>query len=338
MNRRLFLAVLVAALVGLAACTEGETPPSPSPTAGLITPQIVARLTPSVVQIAVEGLAGRGVGTGVVYDNRGHILTNWHVVNGATDVRIASASGTILSGELFRADPLIDLAIIRVNSIALTPAVFGDSDALLAGEDVIAIGHALGLPGGPTVSKGVISALNRTILGAEDEQLAGVIQTDAPINQGNSGGPLANMRGKVIGINTAKTSAGEDIGFAININAARETVGRLIELGPPPPPGYLGAFGIDITPALASVPGLPVSSGFGVTEVEPASPAAQAGIHVDDIIIRMDNEPIQNGAALTQFLREHPAGTVVTMRVVRGSRFAGFILLSTEVTLGERVN
>jgi len=176
----------------------------------LSTPELVELLTPSIVQVAVSLRRGQRVGTGVILDDDGLILTNWHVVEGAESITVAFEDGTISEGELFRRDQQLDLAIIRVEAKTnLRPAIFGDSDALRVGEDVVAIGHALGLRGGPTVSKGVVSALDRTIVGEAGGDLTGLVQTDAAINEGNSGGPLVNMFGEVVGINTAKINIGD---------------------------------------------------------------------------------------------------------------------------------
>lgn len=298
----------------------------------LTTPELVELLTPSVVQIAVNLDRGQGVGTGVIFDENGHILTNWHVVRGASMITVAFEDGTIVEGELFRSDPLLDLAIIRVNLAGLRPAVFGDSDALKVGEDVVAIGHALGLEGGPTVSKGVISALDRTIVGESGGDLTDVVQTDAAINEGNSGGPLVNMFGEVIGINTAKIAIGDRIGFAININAARAAAESLIALGPMPSPGFLGVGGVDVTRALARALRLPVGEGFGVTVIEPGSPAVGAGIKLDDIIVQLGDVEITRGQDLTDFLRDHPSGSEVTITVVRDGRF----LVRLQATLADR--
>jgi S1-C subfamily serine protease len=316
-------------------------PPTPTPIGGiglppLTTPEIVDILRPSVVQIAVLKSGRTGVATGIVYDTNGHVLTNWHVIDGASSIQVSFADGAVIPGSLFREDPLLDLAVIKVSRTGLRPAIFGDSSRLRVGEDVIAIGHALGLPGGPTVSKGVVSALNRTILGAGGDELTGLIQTDAAINEGNSGGPLVDTHAQVIGINTARITGGDGIGFALNINVATEAAARLLSLGPPPPSGYLGAFGSDITPGLAVLLGLPVSAGFGVEQVEPRSPAAGAGIKVDDIIVGMDDTLIRSGADLSEFLRTHRPGTKVRVRVIRGDFFSGFGLIAFDLTLGER--
>jgi serine protease Do len=293
-------------------------------------------LRPSVVQIAVLKSGVRGVGTGVVLDLKGHVLTNWHVVNGATSIQVSFSDGEVLRGSLFREDQAIDLAIVLVQKQNLRPAVFGDSAKLKVGEDVIAIGHALGLPGGPTVSKGVISALNRTIVGEAGQELTGVVQTDAAINEGNSGGPLVNQRGEVVGINTARVSGGFGIGFALNVTAVKEGAARLIALGPPPPAGYLGAFGSDISPALAVLLGLPVSDGFGIERLDPSSPAARAGLRLDDIIVGMNDLRIRNGGDLAEFIRKNPPGTKVRVRVVRGDFFSSFGLVAFDLTLAER--
>ena len=305
---------------------EPEQPP-------LSTPELVEILTPSVVQIAVILERGQGVGTGVILDEEGLILTNWHVVEGAIAITVGFEDGTVAEGELFRRDPQLDLAIIKVTGeTGLKPAIFGDSNALRIGEDVVAIGHALGLRGGPTVSKGVVSALDRTIVGDAGGDLTGLVQTDAAINEGNSGGPLVNMFGEVVGINTAKINIGDRIGFAININAAKTAAYSLIAQGPVPPPGFLGVGGVDVTRALARALRLPVGEGFGVTVIEPGSPADEAGIQLDDIIVQLDTTEITRGQDLTDFLREHPSGSNISITVVRDAQF----LVSLEATLAER--
>lgn len=303
----------------------------------LSTPDIVEAVKDSVVQIAVTvpGAPRPNVGTGIVFDRSGHILTNYHVVTRAEAIKVSLSDGEVLTAQLFREDPPSDLAIIKIESDSLTPAVFGDSKSLRVGEDVIAVGHALGLEGGPTVSKGVVSALDRAIANSSGRQLSGLIQTDAAINEGNSGGPLVNSQGQVIGLNSAKMGIGEGVGFALNINLVRGIAERLISLGPPPPPGYFGAYGIDIRRALAAVLGLPVSAGFGVTDIDPGSPADLAGIRVDDIVVKANDTPIQDSADLNDFLRLHSAGEEVQFTVIRGSTLRGFTLFEFDVTLGE---
>ena len=300
--------------------TSGQMPINEPPVNALSTPDLVELLKPSVVQIAVNFDRGRGVGTGVVLDSTGLILTNWHVVEDAKMITVAFDDGSIVEGEFFRRDPQLDLAIVRVDHSGLQPANFGDSEQLKIGEDVVAIGHALGLRGGPTVSKGVVSALDRTLVGHPRGDLTGLIQTDAAINEGNSGGPLVNMFGEVVGINTAKINIGDRIGFAINMNDAKTAAYSLIAQGPVPPPGFLGVGGIDVTRALAWAIGLPVGEGFGVTSIEPGSPAEEAGIELDDIIVQLNETVIADGEDLTEFLGEHPSGSNVKIVVVRDAR------------------
>ncbi|MBM3946670.1 MAG: trypsin-like serine protease, partial [SAR202 cluster bacterium] len=184
-----------------------QTQPSSAVTAPLSTVQLVKLLRPSVVHVQTEMAAGvdfpgravpqTGVGTGSIIDAQGHIVTNSHVVEGARRITVALEDGRAFTARLVGADPFTDLAVIKIDAQGLTPAELGDSDALEVGEDVVAIGFALDLEGGPTVTKGVVSALDRTV-----GDLDGLIQTDTDINPGNSGGPLVNLRGEVVGVNT----------------------------------------------------------------------------------------------------------------------------------------
>ncbi len=312
-------------------------PPTAEPDSGLSLPKLVALLRPSVVEIVTSSRNEQGVGTGIVIDDRGRILTNWHVIDGASNIEVVFSDGGRVAGHLFREDRAEDLAILTVQKEGLRPVKFGDSDLLEVGESVIAMGYALGLDGGPTVTAGIVSAINRATTDDNGQELQGLIQTDAAINSGNSGGPLANSRGEVIGINTARISAGSGIGFAISANSARGTANYLVSLGPPPPPGYLGAFGADISPTLAVILRLPVSSGVGVEEIDPVSPAAKGGIRIDDIIVGMNDVVIRDGRALSEFLRTAGPGSAVTVRVVRGDLFSGFALIALEITLGGQV-
>ena len=206
----------------------------------LPTVEVVKILTPSVVQIVTE-VAGMGfsndpspqsgVGTGVVLDTDGHILTNNHVVSGAQRITVTFSDGGSFSARVVGTDPTSDLAVIQVDAENLVPAMLGESSALQVGQDVIAIGHALSLPGGPTVSKGVVSALGRAIDTDQQNTIIDLIQTDASINPGNSGGALVNNSAEVIGINTAIIQGSQGIGFAINIDDAKEVARQLMDQG-----------------------------------------------------------------------------------------------------------
>jgi len=264
-----------------------------------------------------------------VFGDGGLIMTNRHVVEDAVQIRVSLADGRVLIGEIVGLDSSIDIAVIRVDADDLPVAVIGDSGVIRVGEDVIAIGHALDLPGGPTVSKGVISALDRSLVDGA-EVLSDLIQTDAAINPGNSGGPLLNDKGEVIGINTAKIPTGDGIGFAIEINIAHEVALRLVAQSGVQP-GFVGIEPLDITPTLADQLSLPVLRGVGVIRVVPGSPA-EGILQADDVIIQIDGVAIPDTLALEQFLRSHPAGEVVEITYFRGS--AG--LLTDSLTLGER--
>ncbi len=319
--------------------TPFTIPPSPTPITFptafptsapvLSTADIVEATAPSVVHIGVTTTIGTATGTGIVFGDGGLIMTNRHVVEDAVQIRVSLADGRVLIGEIVGLDSSIDIAVIRVDADDLPVAVIGDSGVIRVGEDVIAIGHALDLPGGPTVSKGVISALDRSLVDGA-EVLSDLIQTDAAINPGNSGGPLLNDKGEVIGINTAKIPTGDGIGFAIEINIAHEVALRLVAQSGVQP-GFVGIEPLDITPTLADQLSLPVLRGVGVIRVVPGSPA-EGILQADDVIIQIDGVAIPDTLALEQFLRSHPAGEVVEITYFRGS--AG--LLTDSLTLGER--
>ena len=270
---------------------------------------------------------GNSSGTGVVLEANGVILTNQHVIDGAISISVGLSDDSVFEGTVIGEDASVDIAIIKIEAEGLQPAPLGDSSILRVGEDVIAIGHALGLAGGPTVSKGVVSALGRTVnQGAE--QLTDLIQTDAAINPGNSGGPLLNANGEVIGINTARLESGEGIGFAIEINLAKAVVEQLLHQSTLPP-GVLGIRGIDITPALAQIIGLPVTRGVGIVDLVDGGAAQLAGLEIDDIIIRINEEPIRDNSDLSKLMRTHRPGEEVTITIVRGQQ-----LFQAQATLG----
>lgn len=324
------------------ATAEATPTPSPTATATAIPTEtalpsqlvsvadIVERVRPSVVSVQVQTANGTGAGTGIIMSSDGQILTNQHVIDGAQQISVSLYNDKVFRATVLGQDPSFDIAVLKIDasSTELHPAQFGDASKLRVGDPVIAIGNALDLPGGPTVTTGVVSALNRS-LSQQGESLTNLIQTDAPINPGNSGGPLLNARGQVIGINTAKITSGEGIGFAIEVNSALQVADRLLKEGSPPP-GYLGIKGIDITPALAMFDNLPVFRGVGITGIDSGSPAEQSGMKVDDIIVSADGVAIQDQADLSRFLERHTAGTSANFTVVRGRR-----AIQVTVTLGK---
>ncbi|HVL51541.1 MAG TPA: trypsin-like peptidase domain-containing protein, partial [Actinomycetota bacterium] len=245
---RLVLTVLLAGMLAgglLAQCTvpgsrdqggsevlpQAQETPERQVQAGSI-PDVVRKVSPSVVAIFTQGLSSdfffetvptRGAGTGIVASEEGHILTNAHVVEDAQQIRVLLTDGRELAAELIGSDVTTDLAVIKVDAADLTVASFGDSDDLLVGDPVVAMGQALGLRGGPTVTAGIVSALDRSIR-TQGGVLDNLIQTDAAINPGNSGGALTDMAGNVVGVNTAIAGNAQNIGFAIAITPARAIV------------------------------------------------------------------------------------------------------------------
>ena len=295
-------------------------------------PDVVEAITPSIVQVSVRRADGVGSGTGIIFDAGGAIVTNWHIVEGANEISVILHNGETLNAVLMREDSTLDIAVLAVDAQDLAPAKFGDSGALRVGEDVVSIGHAFGLSGGPSVSRGVVSALDRTVADGSGTIFTGLIQTDAAINIGSSGGALVNSMGEVIGINVGTIDVGQGANFAIDINTVIEGANRLVALGERAQPGYLGLGGVDVTPYVAFQRALPVSEGFGVRYVDPESPAA-AGFMIDDIIVKIDDTPIRGKTDFTEFLRTHPDGTDIVVRTIRGAGTSA-VIMEIPVTLG----
>jgi S1-C subfamily serine protease len=340
-------AVLLVAVVGaflLAACTGskpvgrtsatggGAVLPSPSatPATGAQDPVVdvvrrvapaVANVTTSVVQTDPFGGAqeGKGVGTGFVIRSDGVIVTNFHVVEGAVSIKVTlppphqrSFAARVIGG-----DSDHDLAVLKVNATDLPTVALGASSALELGQRVIAIGYALALEGGPTVTSGIISSLARTVQ-AQDPNgpvrtYQDVLQTDAAINPGNSGGPLLDLSGNVIGINTAGEGSAENIGFAIAIDAARPIIERAIA-HPNAPAPYLGVSTTSVDPGVAAQLDLPVRRGALVLSV--TGPAEQAGIRTGEIIVSVDGSTVANTPDLGRLILEKKPGDRVRVALV----------------------
>lgn len=270
--------------------------------------RVARQATPSVVSVARRG----GSGSGVVIRRDGIILTNAHVVGGASSVTVELADGRTLTGRVLGRDPTVDVAVVQIPVTDAPAAPLGDSDRLQVGQSAIAIGNPLGLE--RTVTEGIISAVNRTPRGFT---LDALIQTDAAISPGNSGGPLLDSRGAVIGINTAVLSGSgvNGLGFAIPINLASEIATQIVSTGRVTR-AFLGVAYGDVEPELAERLGLPVKQGIVVMQSEPGSPAGRAGIRRQDIITRIDDTPITQGGDLRRFLRSRKPGQSVTITLV----------------------
>lgn len=260
-----------------------------------------------------------GLGSGIIVDSNGYILTNHHVAGGKNKRIIVTLSGgQNLDGTTLWSDPVIDLAVVKVNVTGLPAAKLGDSNSLRVGEPAIAIGNPLGLQFQRTVTSGIISALNRTIQ-IDTEQgtnfMEDLIQTDASINPGNSGGPLMNAKGEVIGINTVKVASAEAIGFAIPINLAKPIINSFINKGTFNEP-YLGLFAYDREVMPYVNPAIKVDGGVYVARLDSGSPAAASGIKVGDVIKKIDGVNVQTMVDLrTQVYSKNP-NDKVTLTVV----------------------
>ena len=306
------------------------------------TTELVELLRPSVVHIKSEAatldvfgqiVPSSGVGTGFIIDDEGHIVTNNHVIsidNGspADDITVTLDDGSQYTAEIVGRDPPTDIAVLKIDAQTLKSVTLGDSSELQVGEDVIAIGNALDLPGGPTVTKGVVSALGRLIQEAA-VSIPDAIQTDAAINPGNSGGPLVNMNGDVVGITTAVIRGNaEGIGLAISIDTAEPIIQELIAEGRVNR-GFLGVTIQEITPSLAQQFDLAIDHGVGIRSVQPNGPADDAGLEQGDIIVRLGDTEIRTSGDLFSALTEHRAGDVVEVEYYHNGTIE-----TVEVTLG----
>ena len=282
--------------------------------------QVVNQLADSVVtinsQISDATGEGEASGTGVVLTSDGEILTNAHVIEGATKVSVRFAGETEPRiATVLASDAGNDLALLKINATNLKPATFAQPETIRIGDQVIAIGYALALDGGPSVTSGIISALKRTII-TESGALNGLIQTDAAISSGNSGGPLVNLRGEVVGINTAVArsdvnQAATNIGFSISVDEIVPVLEQLRSQasGVVRQEGFLGV-------------GLAARTDGGqgaiITSVQPDSPASLAGILQDDIVLSVDGEPIDGQAGLVAAIRDAAPGQTVEIEILRG--------------------
>jgi S1-C subfamily serine protease len=309
---------------------------------------VASRAGPAVVQIRIGGevdpdataIPARGVGSGVIFNSNGWILTNRHVVAGSTTVTVELKDGTEYAGTIYGIDTLTDLAIVKVEATGLTAAALGDSDGLRVGQLVVAIGSPLGTFSN-TVTSGIVSAKGRSIQ-TEGSQLNNLIQTDAAINPGNSGGPLLDATAAVVGINTAIARDSTGIGFSIPINLAKPLMEQAIA-GQPLARPYIGIRFVRIDGQRAKDLNLPVSAGAYVrildaneqptdqNAVESGSPAASAGIQTGDIVVSINGKPIDQEHPLDTLLTQFSPGETVTLGIVRNGEQS-----TTNVTLGTR--
>ena len=370
--RRIFGHLAALSAIGallLAACSSDDTPTPvpPTPTAEANAPvtlspvaadqqisslptvaDVVAEVEPAVVSILVESTAvdffGRsrrssGSGSGVIFREDGYILTNNHVVQDADSITVVFSDGREREGEIVGTDVRTDLAVVRVDERGLPTVPLADPSKLRVGDWVIAIGNALGLRGSPTVTLGIVSALQRSIpSGGGNVTLFDLIQTDAAINPGNSGGPLVNLLGEVVGINTAVLrgtdnttgTEAQGIGFAVSMETAIPVANELVDNGRVVWP-WLGVSVADVNPAVASEMGLTSRSGVVINSIEAGAPAQQAGLEQEDVIVALGGQPVTNLRDLQRILRiDYEPGDELTVAAVRDGSEREF-----QVTLGE---
>ena len=264
-------------------------------------PAIVAKVLPAVVSITTRQtvrdtpqapLLRRGLGSGVIVDSRGYIVTNHHVIEDAEDIKVTLPDERVFSARVVGTDPVTDLAVVRIDGARLPVATLASGDRLRIGDPVVAIGNPLWIEGGPTVTAGIVSGLGRTLEQPGLPMLHHLIQTDAAINEGNSGGPLVNGAAQVVGINTAIIASAHGIGFAIPVSTVRAVLRDLIA-GRPIVRATLGVAARSVTPQVAFANGLKTERGVLVVEIEERSPAA-ADLRVGDVITAVDGQRLRD--------------------------------------------
>jgi len=300
---------------------------------------IIAKVQPSVVAIETAARTPNGVyegaGSGIILDEEGRILTNYHVIASLAEITVVLPDGSREEAQLVGASPDDDLAVIEIDADGLVPAELGASGDLEVGDFVMAIGNALALGDAPTVTTGIVSALDRD-LEAEGVQLSGLIQTDAAINPGNSGGPLVNASGQVVGINTAIVADAQNLGFSIAIDEALAIIEQL-ERGEGTINANQAFLGVSssnvdgLTPPVRERYGVDVDEGAFVTEVVEGSAADDAGIEVGDVIVEVDGDAIATSEEVREAVIAHDPGDTVEIVVRRAGEE-----LTLEVTFGRR--
>ncbi|MEK7252396.1 MAG: trypsin-like peptidase domain-containing protein [Actinomycetota bacterium] len=344
-------AVVLSSLVGAAMATTvllvgdgDDTPPtttfainvtasadaSPSNAAA-----VAARVIPSIVTVEVshtdsDDFVADASGSGVVLDATGTIVTNQHVVDGAIAVRVVFSDGRTYEGTVIGEDALTDLAVLRIDTVGLTPISIGSSQAMSIGDAAIAVGSPLGLEGGPSVTVGVLSAFDRTLRTSDDSQLFGLLQTDAPITRGSSGGALVDSAGRLIGITSAigvSDVGAEGLGFAIPVEMVQRITSDLIASGISLHP-FLGITGV--THFTTQADGALAPDGVDITSVVPGTAADVAGLAVGDTILTFDDEPLITMDHLVVRLRYYRVGDTVRLGISRGDEPMGLDVVLLE--------
>ena len=326
---------------GAAFATQSTLPATNEPIA-----EVAATALPAVVNVTTDvltssGQTGQGIGTGFVVRSDGVVVTNCHVVEGGTKITVFSSDKDPkrYDARVIGGDCEHDLAVLKIDGNNLPTLPLGDSNDLVLGQRVVAIGYALALEGGPSVTTGIVSSLDRTVQVQDPNcdvcqngarTYTNVIQTDAAINHGNSGGPLLNMQGQVVGINSAGADTAENVGFAISIDAAKQTITQAAE-NPLAPTGYMGVQTTDVSAAMAVELKLAVDQGAYVVAATDGGPAADAGIRAGDVITSVDGTAVTGAQSLGNVLGGLQPGDSVTVELDRHGE-----QVSVDVTLDAR--
>ena len=291
-------------------------------------PAMVARVRPAIVSITTrqierdqfnQPVPTRGLGSGFIFDRRGYIVTNSHVVDGAEQIKVTLPDERTFRATLVGTDRFTDLAVLKIEGKNFPFVSFGESSRLAVGETVVAIGSPLWIEGGPTVTTGVVSALGRSMEQPGLPMLHNLIQTDAAINPGNSGGPLLNLAGRVVGINTAVIASAHGIGFAISSAIAKPVLRELIATGRIVRPS-LGAVAVSVTPQVAYANELPIERGALVVRVDEGGAGDVAGLKPGDVITALDGRAVKDLHHLHEALARHRIGEAVEVSLRRDGR------------------
>jgi serine protease Do len=340
MSKLKYIIIAVLLIVGISLAVTGTVNNSPSSASGylsvdekigseLSSQELVAEVAPAVVSIVTETVSYNwfwqavpqtGAGSGIVISSDGYIVTNNHVVEGAQKVTVTLSDGSAFAATIVGSDAQTDLAVVKIDANNLTYLHFlsNSLEQLSVLDPVVAVGNALALPGGPTWTTGVVSNLGRSIEESTGVVLNDIIQTDAAINAGNSGGPLLDTAGQVVGINVAIASNAENIGFAISTDTAIPVVQNLITEGKMVRP-WLGVEVTTVTSTIQRYYNLSVSAGVLITSVTSGSPANKAGLRAGDVITKIDNEDISTAAELISAVSSHQIGDQVEIVYYRGN-------------------
>jgi serine protease Do len=340
MSRLKYILIAVLLLVGISLVVTNAVPDSPSFASeylyvdkeigsALSTQELVAEVAPAVVSIVTETVSYNwfwqavpqtGAGSGIIISSDGYIVTNNHVVEGAQKVTVTLNDGSAFSATVVGTDAQTDLAVVKIdaNNLSYLHLLSNSLEQLSVLDPVVAVGNALALPGGPTWTTGVVSNLGRSIEENTGVVLNDIIQTDTAINAGNSGGPLLNTAGQVVGINVAIASNAENIGFAISTDSAIPVVQSIISEGQVIRP-WLGVSATTVTSTIQQYYNLSVNTGALITSVTSDSPADEAGLRAGDVITKMDDEDISTTEELISAIGSHQIGDQVEIVYYRGN-------------------